>query len=97
MIEVYVLEGCPYCNNALTLLKNSGRKYKKIVVNEDKKNYYKKRHNMQTFPQILIRSKKMYITLGGNSDLMKAFEIMDIKNSSNMSNEALYLFLEENK
>jgi len=95
MIEVYVLEGCPYCNNALSLLENSGKKYKKIVVSPSKKDYYKKRHNMQTFPQILIKSKKMYITLGGNSDLMKAFEILDIKNTSNMSSEAVYLFLEE--
>ena len=52
---------------------------------------------METFPQILIKSKKMYITLGGNSDLMKAFEILDIQSTSNMSNEAIYLFLEENK
>ena len=97
MIEIYVLEGCPYCNNALSLLKNSGKKYKKIVVNSNKKNYYKKRHNMQTFPQILIKSNKMYVTLGGNSDLMKAFEILDIQSTSNISNEAIYLFLEENK
>ena len=97
MIEIYVLEGCPYCNNALSLLKNSGKKYKKIIVNPNKKDYYKKRHNMETFPQILIKSKKMYITLGGNSDLMKAFEILDIQSTSNMSSEAIYLFLEENK
>ena len=95
MIEIYVLEGCPYCNNALSLLKNSNKKYKMIVGSSSKKDYYKKRHNMETFPQILIKSKKMYVTLGGNSDLMKAFEILDIHSTSNISNEALYLFLEE--
>lgn len=95
MIEVYVLEGCPYCNNTLSLLNNSGKKYKKIIVNDNKKDYYKKRHNMTTFPQVLINTKNMYVTLGGNDDIVKTFQIMDVLNNSNISNEALYLFSKE--
>ena len=94
MIEVYVLEGCPYCNNTLSLLDNSGKKYKKIVVPYNKKDYYKKRHGMDTFPQVLVKKNNMYLTLGGNSDIMKAFDVVNIVKSSNMKNEAMYLFLD---
>lgn len=95
MIEIYVLEGCPYCENTLKLLNNSHKRYKKIIVPYNKKDYYKQRHGMETFPQILIRTKDVYITLGGNSDIIKAFEIVEELKQTNMSNEGIYLFLEE--
>lgn len=95
MIEVYVLEGCPYCNNTLSLLNASGKKYKKTVVAQNKKAYYNNRHNMTTYPQILVKMKGNYITLGGNSELMKTMEIMDMLQHSKISNGALYLMLEE--
>ena len=45
MIILYILETCPYCKNALSLLESYKIKYKKIVVEntEEAKNYYKKK------------------------------------------------------
>ena len=57
MIILYVLEHCPYCNEALDLLKKNKIKHKKIIVENDEiiKNKYKKLHKMNSFPQIFIK------------------------------------------
>jgi glutaredoxin len=59
MITIYILETCPYCNNALDLLTKLKIKHKKIVVpnTEEEKNKYKKLHKMNTFPQIFVDKK----------------------------------------
>ena len=47
-IVLYVLKGCPYCNNALMLLKENNIKHKAILVEDKDKEKYKKLNKMNT-------------------------------------------------
>jgi len=93
MIILYVLEHCPYCNNALKLLENNNIKHKKIVVEntEEAKKFYKKQSGMNTFPQIFLKvDKDSILKIGGYNDLVSAIdESKNIKNS-NISIESIY-------
>jgi glutaredoxin len=93
MIVLYVLENCPYCNNALKLLESSNIKHKKIVVEntEEAKKHYKKQSGMNTFPQIFFKvDKDNFLKIGGYSDLVSVIdESKNIKNS-NISIESIY-------
>ena len=77
MIELYILNGCPYCIMAVDILNKKKIKYNSIVVAYDKKEEYKKLHKMETFPQIFIKKGKQKIKIGGLSELTKYFEIVD--------------------
>lgn len=85
MLVLYVLETCPYCNQALTVLSQNKIKHKSIVVEntEEAKRYYKKQNKMDTFPQIFIQeSKDNFIKIGGYDNLMDLLSICStIKNS----------------
>jgi len=82
MIELYVLDGCPYCAMALDTLKKRKISYKSTVVPQSKKNEYKKKSNMETFPQIFIKSSTKRLKIGGMSDLTNYFNCIDnIKNN----------------
>ena len=48
-IVLYVLKGCPYCNNALMLLKENNIKHKAIVVEDKDKEKYKKLNPLYNF------------------------------------------------
>lgn len=67
---LYVLDGCPYCNRALDIVEQRGLSYKKIVVSQDRKNYYKKLHGMNTFPQIFMANNGTTWKIGGYDDLV---------------------------
>lgn len=90
-IVLYVLKGCPYCNNALMLLKENNIKYKAIVVEEKDKEKYKKINKMNTFPQIFINvDGNNYFKLGGNDDLVETMQIVKTIINSNVSLDAVY-------
>lgn len=95
MIILYVLETCPYCQNAIQELKNNKIKHKTIIVNntEEDKNYYKKQNNMNTFPQIFMQLKKEeYMKLGGYDDLLEIINTCKNIKKSNISMNAIYYF-----
>jgi glutaredoxin len=73
MFVLYVLDGCPYCEKALEILKQHKLKYEKVVVpqEEEKKKLYKKKCEMTTFPMIFVETneKNQYIKVGGSNDL----------------------------
>jgi glutaredoxin len=73
MIVLYVLDGCPYCEKALGILKTEKIQYEKIVVPNEEivKKTFKKKCSMDTFPMIFIETeeKNHFIQLGGSSDL----------------------------
>ena len=73
MIVLYVLDGCPYCEKALSILRSEKIKHEKIIVpnEESVKKTYKKKCDMNTFPMIFIETeeKNHFIKLGGSSDL----------------------------
>jgi len=90
-IVLYVLKGCPYCNNALMLLKENNIKYKAIVVEDKDKEKYKKINKMNTFPQIFINvDGNNYFKLGGNDDLVETMQIVKYIINSNVSLDAVY-------
>lgn len=100
MIILYVLETCPYCQNAIQTLQSNKIKFKTIVVNntEDEKNYYKKQNKMNTFPQIFMQVEKdNYMKLGGNDDLMEIISISKNIKNSNLSMNAIYYFYDKLK
>ena len=89
-IVLYVLKGCPYCNNALMLLKDN-IKYKAILVEDKDKEKYKKINKMNTFPQIFINvDGNNYFKLGGNDDLVETMQIVKTIINSNVSLDAVY-------
>ena len=91
MIVLYVLEGCPYCNNSLRLLKEYKIKHKSIVVQQNQKEYYKKQNKMNTFPQIFIMlDKDKVMKIGGNSDLEEVMGLSDSIHKSNSSIDIVY-------
>lgn len=91
MIIIYVLEGCPYCNNSLKLLKDNKIKHKVIVVDPKDKEKYKKINKMNTFPQIFIAAgKDTYLKIGGNDDFVETLDIVKKIMKSNVSLDAVY-------
>jgi glutaredoxin len=90
-IVLYVLKGCPYCNNALILLKENNIKHKAIVVEEKDKEKYKKLNKMDTFPQIFINvNGDNYFKIGGFNDLVETMEIVKTIMNSNVSLDSVY-------
>ena len=91
MIVLYVLDGCPYCNNSLKLLKEYKIKHKSIVVEQSQKEYYKKQSKMNTFPQIFMMiDKDNIVKIGGNSDLEEIIGIIQSIHKSNFSIDTVY-------
>ena len=73
MITIYGLDYCPYSKEAIELMKNKDLKFKMNWVTSETKEKYKKKHKMDTFPQIFIGRKK----IGGLSDLEELIEISE--------------------
>jgi len=99
MIVLYVLEGCPYCERALQMLKMEKIKHKKVVVprDEEKKNEYKRMCEMETFPMIFIRNPKAhgeneYLKIGGSSDLEAYIQKSKEFSQSNIPMDTFYAF-----
>lgn len=93
MLVLYVLEHCPYCNNALKLLDENKIKYKKIVVEntEKDKNFYKKQSGMNTFPQIFLKvNKDNYLKIGGYNNLVNTLEECKSIRKTETSIESVY-------
>jgi glutaredoxin 3 len=93
MIKLYVLEGCPYCNKALDILKKNKIKHKKIVVenSEEAKNYYKKKNKMNTFPQIFLDfNESNSMKIGGCSDLENLMDLLSNIKSLGINIDIIY-------
>lgn len=57
MILLYTIEGCPFCEAAKKLVKDIKILHKIHIVPPHKKQMYKDKHNMLTFPQIFYKDK----------------------------------------
>lgn len=71
MINLYTLPYCGYSQAALKMMKELNLQHRNIVVKENEKEKYKKKHKMNTFPQIFIVTKKKNIKIGGYDDLQE--------------------------
>lgn len=93
MIQIYVLDGCPYCNNALRLLNQYHFQHKITIVESHEKEYYKKKNKMNTFPQIFLEmDKKKRIKIGGNDNLEQILSICQMLHQNNISIDVLSFF-----
>jgi glutaredoxin len=75
MIYVYTLSYCPYCHETIKLLD----KYKlvhTVIEVDDTKDIYKKKHKLNTFPQIFITQSNKKVLIGGYNELINILEIM---------------------
>lgn len=74
MFIIYVLDGCPFCEESLNILKEYDLPYKRIVVPYNEKNKYKNVLGTDTFPFIIFETKSKKYIIGGNDnfqDLIK--------------------------
>ena len=94
MFLLYVLDGCPYCEKAMEILRKNKLKYEKVVVphDEEKKKEYKKKCEMTTFPMIFVETneKNHYLKVGGSSDLENYMYEVQRLHSSPFSMNLLY-------
>ena len=80
-LVVYSLNNCYYSEGACKYLDDLKKIYRKISINNNDKSYYKKKNNMNSFPQIFLENKtnNIKIKIGGFDDLKNIHEI--IKNN----------------
>ena len=96
MIQIYVLDECPYCRNALQLLQKYHIRHKIIVVEYHEKEYYKKKNKMNTFPQIFIEGdNNKLIKVGGNDDLERIVSFCHMLHQNPISIDALSFFFKK--
>lgn len=77
MFYIYSLNGCPHSERAEILVGRIGLKHKIIPVKNEmkEKNAYKKKHKMDTFPQIFYKTGSKTIKIGGYSDFFDAVDV----------------------
>jgi glutaredoxin-related protein len=81
-IKAYILDGCGYSRKSKDIL-SKNKKNKMIRVTHNDKENYKKKNNMNTFPQIFGVYKNQKVLpqeylIGGNDDLEYLLEIKEI-------------------
>lgn len=91
MIVINYLYGCPYCKNAERILKMYNIPYQKNTVTQKTKESYKKKYQMDTFPQIFYRSSKMH-KIGGSENLMALIEIVKLLKQNNFNPATISYF-----
>ncbi len=93
MFIIYALVGCPYSSMALELLERSGVKHQHIIVSDKEKMKYKKKHGMQTFPQIFFEDSKGKRTkIGGFDDMDALIDVCNIIKSQKFDHKRIELF-----
>lgn len=70
MFTLYTLQHCPYSQEALHALELLEIPHRNIVVKMKDKDKYKKKHQMDTFPQIFLKENKKIIKIGGFRELV---------------------------
>ena len=92
MIILYVLKDCPYCNNALRILKDNKIEFNSIYPeNIEQKELFKKQNKMNTFPQIFLKlDKDNYMKIGGCDNLIELINICNNIKNSNTSLDSIY-------
>ena len=69
MFILYTLPYCPYSAKALEIMQLLYLPHQNIVVKDKDKKKYKKKHGMDTFPQIFIKRGKKMEKVGGFHEL----------------------------
>jgi hypothetical protein len=88
ILEVVILQGCPFSLNTEKLIKTQleNDKYKMIYVNNDNKNKFKV-DEIKTFPQIRMIYDNNKFLIGGNDELEFFLNILKQTNCDNYKNK----------
>ena len=80
----------------IEILKNNKIKHISTIVPYNKKDEYKKKHSMETFPQIFIKNAgKKKQKIGGSSDLENYINLINNIKKSKMNINIVYLLSKE--
>ena len=70
MFKIFLKPGCPYCAETVLLLNKYKIKYESHTEPDPKqRELLKKKHKINTFPQVFYVSNKISILIGGNDEL----------------------------
>ena len=77
MLYIYSLFGCPFSEAAEDLVKDTRVPHKIIEIRTQKdKDKYKRKHGMQTFPQIFFKnSRGQMVKIGGYEEFRSIVEL----------------------
>lgn len=92
MINIYVIDGCPFCYKSKLLLKTLKIRFKEINVKENEKCKYKKMNKMNTFPQIFYVKNNEKLKIGGFDELEFLISLVEIKKKFNFNNKIINYF-----
>ena len=78
-IVIYSLNGCGFSKKAINTLKKKNITYEVFNIDWNNKDEYKKKKNMNTFPQIFFKKKNSSrIKIGGNNDIDNLLNIITL-------------------
>ena len=92
MLHLFVIKGCPYCKSAIDLVKKHKISHQLTWVNDEQKDFYKKSHGMQTFPQVFHKASatsRSVTLVGGSTDLEQLVHSLKTIKDSKLSSTAV--------
>ena len=90
-VFIFVIDGCPYCKKAINMLNNNSIPFEDIIVSDEDKPKYKKRHKMNSFPQIFIKTtSEEYVKIGGSEELERTLQLCTVLKRSPIPIEIVY-------
>lgn len=92
MINLYVIEGCPFCHKADNLLKSLKLRVNKTIVSNNDKCKYKKMNKMNTFPQIIYTANNNRYKIGGYEELEYLLSIVELKKKFKFNSKIISYF-----
>ena len=88
MIIINTIYGCSCCSEAQMILKIYKIPFTNKIIKPNEKMNYKKKFNMETFPQIFYKNKNnKKIKIGGLTELKHLISICSFLKKNNYSNE----------
>ena len=78
MLELFCLKNCYYCDNSLRLCNVYNIPHNVYFIEQKDKEKCKKKHKMNTFPQIFLKTKDKQYKIGGNEEFEYLISIMDM-------------------
>lgn len=98
MFHLYVINGCPYCENAINLVKDNKLSADITVVKPEEKHHYKLKHELSTFPHVFYKNNKNSRTMkliGGSTDFKHLINSLHTIKDINLPNTAITNILNE--
>lgn len=90
MIIINTIQECSCCAEAEMILKIYNMPFTKKIVKTSEKKTYKKKYNMETFPQIFYKNRNnKIIKIGGLTELKHLISICSFLKKNNYSNEII--------